>query len=236
MHQGNNEAASVYNFLHNSRMIRHKIAFSRWQRCLLSGLLLALAGNLHAQDEATERLHAFLDGLDTYTAAFEQTLFNGMGEALETSSGTVHLEQPGRFRWEYREPYSQYLISDGSTLWIYDQDLEQVTINNIDATAADSPAAVLTGEIEIEKEYIVTGMDTGGSLAWIELVPRRPDTQFNTLRMGFDGSELAEMIMLDSFEQKTLIRFSDARRNVPLDDSLFEFEVPADADVIDSRE
>lgn len=110
---------------------------------------------LHA-DESVFSLEGYLQDLETFSAVFEQTILNNHGEELEKSAGEVFIKKPGMFRWEYEIPYIQHLISDGSNLWVYDEDLEQVSIRTIATLIDDSPAAILGGEVEIHKHYVIS--------------------------------------------------------------------------------
>ena len=182
------------------------------------------------------KLDQFLNKLETFSAGFEQTLVNEYGEEIEKSVGVVYLKTPGKFHWVYYEPYSQFIISDGITLWIYDEDLEQVTIRNISDSIENSPAAILGGDIDIDAHYVVIDMGKSKGLSWLELTPRDIDSQYNSVRLGFKGNELAAMTLFDNLGQETRIRFLDSRRNPTLKNSLFTFEPPEGIDVIDERQ
>jgi len=186
-------------------------------------------------DNDLSALDNFLNGLNSLQAGFEQTLVNERGEKLETSSGMVYLQRPGRFHWDYREPYSQKIITDGKTLWLFDEDLEQVTIREISESMDKTPAAVLSGEEDIEKHFVAINMGTIEGHEWIELTPRNVDNQYRSIRIGFEGNRIGMMILHDNLGQVTRIDFVNPRRNVNLDDSLFTFEPPEGIDVIDSR-
>ena len=127
--------------------------------------------NLSAESPET-RLDHFLDGLETYSAAFRQQLFNESGEELEKSLGVFYLRRPGMFYWAYYEPYSQMIISNGITLWVYDEDLEQVIIRNIGDSLGQSPAAILGGNVKIADHYVVIDAGKSEELDWMELTPR----------------------------------------------------------------
>ncbi|MEX2525474.1 MAG: outer membrane lipoprotein chaperone LolA [Gammaproteobacteria bacterium] len=180
-------------------------------------------------------MEKFLDGLDSFQAAFEQTLLGEDGEALEKSVGVVYIKRPGRFHWHYYEPYSQYLISDGKNLWVYDEDLEQVTIRDIAGSMKDTPAAILGGEVDIDEHYVVIDEEDEGDIDWLELTPRDIESQYETLRLGFQENLLAAMILFDSLGQETRISFLHSQRNPELKRSLFRFEPPENVDVIDDR-
>jgi len=185
---------------------------------------------------ADNRLKLFLADLNTFTSAFEQTLFNENEEVLETSAGVVTLMRPGRFHWVYTQPYSQYLISDGKDLWIYDQDLEQVTVSAISETIEKSPAAVLAGDTDLNDDYIITDLGNVDGADWLELASADPESQYHSIRIGFSGQELAGMILFDNLGQTTRIVFTNGIRNSAIDTALFEFNPPAGIDLIDNRE
>ncbi len=213
-----------------------------WKRkllllCTLHFTLFTSYPAVFAHEESAEnRLEIFLNGLETFSAGFEQRLFNEYHAQLDYSTGRVFLKQPGRFHWEYTEPYSQFLISDGETMWIYDADLEQVTISNIAGMIEETPAAVLTGNVDIDEKFLVIELGSTDSIDWIELTPRNIESQFDSLRLGFRDQELAAMVLLDNLGQITEITFTGPVRNPDLNDSLFRLVVPENVDVIDSRE
>lgn len=182
-----------------------------------------------------EKLKSFLEGLETFSANFEQTLFNEFGESLETSSGTVYLQRPGKFHWVYASPYSQYLISDGTDLWIYDQDLEQVTVSVISNSIEKSPASLLAGDSNLGNDYIVKDLGHMDDADWIELAPVDQESQYQSIRLGFNGQELAGMVLFDNLGQTTRIIFSNDKRNETVDPALFQFIPPVGIDLIDNR-
>jgi len=200
-------------------------------------LLVTMPFIVTADNEAAKnKLEYFLDGLETFSAGFEQTLYNEFGQELESSSGTVYLAQPGKFHWAYQQPYIQYLISNGSSLWIYDEDLEQVTIGSIGDSVEKSPASILTGDVDLDDNYDIIELGRAEETDWIELIAKDTNSQYNSIRLGFNQQELSGMVIFDNLGQRTLIMFTDAIRNAELDPVLFEFEPPVGVDVIDSRE
>ncbi|MEX2352640.1 MAG: outer membrane lipoprotein chaperone LolA, partial [Gammaproteobacteria bacterium] len=200
-------------------------------------LLLVTVFAVNAEELSTEnRLDRFLLDLETFTADFEQTLYNEFGEELEVSGGTVYLAQPGKFHWAYETPYTQYLISNGKSLWIYDADLEQVTINTIDDAIEKSPASILTGDVDIEANYTVSDLGNDDGVDWIEVSPRDVNAQYTAIRLGFREQELSRMVLFDNLGQGTMIVFNNPERNTTLEESLFEFDPPEGVDIIDSRE
>jgi len=188
-----------------------------------------------AAADANSGLDGFLDGLETLSASFEQRLLNEYGEELEVSGGRMYLRQPGMFHWAYETPYEQYLISDGIRLWIYDRDLEQVTIRDVKTVIDDSPAAILGGDVDIERHYLVTEQTSSDGLQWLVLTPRDEESQYVAIRLAFEGAKPAKMILFDRLGQTTQIEFHGVKRNPPLDRTFFQFEAPEGVDVIESR-
>ncbi len=181
-------------------------------------------------------LDQFLNGLDTFTGEFEQSLVDVDGEVLDTTKGTLYLKYPGQFHWQYTEPYKQSLITDGVTLWVYDEDLEQVTIKEIKNELDNTPAAILSGSDNLHKHFDVVDKGSVEEIALIELNPRDEQNQFHSIRLGFEKNNLVLMVMFDKLGQITRVDFTNTHRNKKLEDDLFTFTVPEGVDVIDGRE
>lgn len=207
------------------------VACSLW---LISLWLVAVCVN-GAEKNAASQLDAFLEGLNTYEADFTQTLLGDNNQVLEQAAGKLYLERPGKFRWEYTRPYTQTLICDGSSLWVYDKDLEQVTIRAVGDSLENTPAALLGGDMDVGRYYSVD--DEGradNGIHWMTLTPRESGSQYRSVRLGFRDRKLARMILFDSLGQKTELHFSNGRRNPRLDEQLFHFTPPQGVDVIDN--
>ena len=180
-------------------------------------------------------LDKFLDGLETYSAGFEQVIYDDTGKELEKSDGVFYMRRPGMFHWAYYDPYSQMLISDGVTLWVYDEDLDQVIIKNIKNQIGNSPAAILGGNVNINDLYVVIRIASNDGLDWLELTPRDIDSEYKTIRLGFKEMQLQKMVLYDNLGQKNEITFLDSKRNPQLNLELFSFVPPKGVDVIDNR-
>lgn len=197
----------------------------------LIAVVLLLTVNYVVAAEASP-LDNFLQGLQTFQADFKQTLSNEYGDQLEKSSGVVYVENPGKFRWVYQRPYSQLIITDSKTLWIYDEDLEQVTINDVSKTIDNTPASIISGRHKVTENYILNDFGVIDGYNWIELTPRDTDSQYSSIRLGFVKNQLGAMVLFDNLGQVTRIDFMNQQRNKPLDSSLFSFKVPEGVDVI----
>lgn len=193
-------------------------------------LVLMLPGIASAA--SVDALKALLNETSTAKGRFAQMVLDRNGKMLQQATGTMQFARPGRFRWEYVKPYEQTIVGDGSRLWIYDKDLNQVTVRKLDRALGASPAALLAGSNEIEKNYALKGAGADGGLDWLEAVPRAKDTAFERIRLGFGKTGLEVMELNDQFGQKTVIKFAELERNVKIAPDNFKFAPPKGADVI----
>ena len=203
----------------------------RCLRYLWLGLaLLATA----AQADSLATLKAFMDGTRSGQAQFVQTVLDRKtGKRLQSASGTMQFVRPGKFRWVYQQPYAQLIVGDGSQFWLYDADLNQVTVKKLDAALGSSPAALLAGNNEIGRSFTLKDIGAQAGLNWLEAVPKNRDGSFEKVLLGFDAAgELAVMELHDAFAHATVLRFSQFKRNPPLAGSLFKFTPPAGADIL----
>jgi len=197
--------------------------------------LLLFATVTYAESSDADHLKRFLDNVQTLEANFKQTLVDDQGIELESSSGVVFLNRPDKFRWDYQQPYTQTIVTNGDTLWFYDEDLEQVTIRDVSSSIANTPAAVFGSYEDIDEQFIIIDMGTIEKFDWVELTPRDIESQYNSIRLGFDSEQLGMMVMFDNLGQVTRIDFTDEIINKKMDDSMFDFEPPQGIDIIDDR-
>jgi outer membrane lipoprotein carrier protein len=177
-------------------------------------------------------LERYLQGLTSLQANFRQVSTVAGGDAAEKAAGRLYLQKPGRFRWDYREPNEQLIVSDGTNVWLFDQELEQVTVKPIDESLATTPALLLAGKAGVAESFTVSDAGTREGIDWILLVPKRADTDFLEFRLGFVRGELRAMELKDKLQQNTRIEFSDVKRNARLGAELFTFKPPDGVDVI----
>jgi outer membrane lipoprotein carrier protein len=198
-------------------------------------LLLAfavLAGAAHAG--AREQLDTFTRGLKGLDGQFTQQVFDDNGRVRESSSGRVALAAPRLFRWEYQKPYPQLIVADGTTVWVYDPDLEQVTRRPQGSAEQDSPLAALIDPGRLDRDFLVEDGGSADGLQWLVLRPRQDadDAAFQTARLGLDGSGLVRMEIVDALGQRTQIRFSGWKRNPSFPAATFRYSPPAGVDVV----
>ena len=198
---------------------------------ILALVLLLLPGLALAQ-QSVDALKNLLNQTTTAKARFSQVVLDRNKKTLQQANGTMEFARPGRFRWEYTKPYEQTIVGDGTRLWIYDKDLNQVTVRKLDRALGASPAALLAGSNEIEKSYALKAAGTDGGLDWLEATPRTQDTAFQRIRLGLGRTGLEAMELHDQFGQTTIIKFSDLQRNVKIAPEAFKFTPPKGADVI----
>jgi outer membrane lipoprotein carrier protein len=199
----------------------------------LAVLALTLASMAHAATgPARQRLDAFASGLHSLKGRFTQTLTDASGQGTKTSSGTLALEAPREFRWDTLTPYKQTIVADGSRVWLYDPELEQVTVRVQSTEEAHSPLTVITDLKQLDRDFKVTEQGEHDGLAWLRLTSKAQDPQFGYADLGFGASGLARMVFQDQLGAITDIRFSDWQRNVDLPANTFNFTPPPGADVI----
>jgi len=197
-------------------------------------LMAALGNNMPAlaEDDGQQQLQHFFGDLHSFSADFSQTVRNTTGKILQQSTGTMALQRPLKFRWAYRSPYEQLIITNGNRLWIYDRDLEQLTIKALNNSIGSTPAALLSNDQPLEKTFHIRGDGQRSNLSWVRLTPKKPDTGFELIRLGFVRNTLSVMVLTDSFGQTSTIRFSHLQKNIKLDHKQFIFSPPPGVDVI----
>ncbi|MCP1313589.1 MULTISPECIES: outer membrane lipoprotein chaperone LolA [unclassified Halomonas] len=197
-----------------------------------SALGLSFASPLALANDAAERLTERLEPLETYQARFEQQITGSGGERLQDARGEMWLSRPGMLRWEVEAPYSQIVVSNGSDVYLYDPDLEQVTVQAMDNRVSHTPALLLSGSArDLTNNYDVFHEQQGGEDTFT-LIPTSTDTLFEELSMVFEGETLTELLMTDSTGQRTAITFNGVTQNGRIDRGLFDFEIPEGTDVI----
>ena len=198
---------------------------------LVSFVLFILPCAAHAA--ATDKLKAFVAATHSAQANFSQELLDKNGKRIQLVTGIMQFERPGKFRWEYQKPYEQIIVGDGKKFWLYDVDLNQVTVKKLDAALGNSPAALLSGSNEIERGFTLSDLGMKDDLDWLQAVPKKSETSFTKILMAFNSkSELVVMELHDSFGHRTVLRFSELKNNPSLSSQQFKFIPPQGADVL----
>src|SRR3569832_1724244 len=196
----------------------------------LCGALLLCATTV-ANAGGRERLDAFYKEVQSLRGEFTQTVLDPRMKVGEEAQGTLALQRPGKFRWDYKTPYHQLIVADGNKVWIYDIELEQVTVKRLDEAVGNTPAQLLSSGESLEKNFNITEEGKSGEFEWVELTPKQKDSSFEKVRLGFDQRDLRTMELKDNFGQTTRLQFSHLERNPKLVPSRIDIKPRPGADV-----
>ncbi len=197
--------------------------------CLLFGLVFLSSFANAAQDND---LQTFFNTLKSLKADFTQDVFGPRRELQQSTQGHVVVQRPGKFRWDYQSPYQQHIVADGEKVWLYDVDLEQITIKPQDATMANTPASLLSDAGQLESQFDVLAV-MREEHDWFELIPKQPDSGFEALFIMLENGVIKEMELQDSFGQLTRMRFNNVIINKSYSANTFKLKIPKGVDVID---
>lgn len=179
-----------------------------------------------------DSLKNFLHHNRTVKAQFTQTVLDRNGKKVQAANGVMQFSRPGKFRWEYEKPYPQLIVGDGARVWMYDADLNQVTVKKLDQVLGSTPAALLAGSNAIEQNFILAEGGKSNGLEWVDAAPKGKEGSFERIRIAFRASTLEVMELRDHFGQTTLIRFAGLELNPRLAPQAFSFVPPQGADVV----
>lgn len=182
-------------------------------------------------DDAEQRLKTALKNMDNLSAEFKQTLLDEDKNIVQQSSGTLALQRPGKFAWIYTEPFEQRIIADGSELWVYDVELDQVTVKPMDESISNAPIMILMKESDVTQQFNVIEVGQRKFLYWIELEPQAKDLEYQRIFIGLDDGNLRAMELQDQFGQSTQIVFDNLRVGVVHNPATFKFVPPDGVDV-----
>ncbi|MBS0383003.1 MAG: outer membrane lipoprotein chaperone LolA [Proteobacteria bacterium] len=194
--------------------------------------LSMLAVTAYAATGARARLDAFANGLHSLRGDFTQTVYDAHGNITGASHGLLALEAPRLFRWEVTDPYQQLIVADGKKVWVYEPDLQQVTVRDQGATEAHSPLTVLTDLSQLDTDFKATDAGMREGLEWLRLESRAKDPQFEYAEIGFDARGPRRMVFKDTLGNRTEIVFSGWERNPAIPASQFTFVPPKGTDVV----
>ena len=199
-------------------------------RAFAIAVATVLVSGAHAN--ALDDLKAFANGTQTAKGTFTQKVASRSAKAPQATSGDFVFARPGKFRWTYSKPYEQILVADGTTLSIWDKDLNQVTTRKLGDALGGTPAAILFGSNDLDKNFALADAGTRDGLAWLDATPKAKDTAFERISIGFRNGELAAMELRDALGQTTQLTFAGVERNPKVDPSTFVFTPPKGADVL----
>jgi len=186
-----------------------------------------------AHAAAIEKLKSFIAATHSAQAHFTQVVLDQNGQQIQNASGVMQFQRPGKFRWTYQKPYQQIIVGDGVKFWLYDVDLNQVTVKKLDAALGSSPAALLAGSSEIEHAFTLQESGNQDGLDWLKATPKAQDSSSDKILMAFNAqAQLVTMELQDAYGRKTVLRFSALQRNPKFPEQQFRFTPPSGADVI----
>ncbi len=201
-----------------------------WLRLAVVAAGCALLAPAHGN--SLDQLRAFLTQTSSARGQFVQRVSTRGGSPQPVASGRFAFQRPGKFRWTYEKPYEQVIVADGTRLVLFDKDLNQVTIRKLGGALPSSPASILFGSNEFEKEFEVTDAGVRDGLEWVQAKPRAKDSTFELIEIGFRDGLPQAMRLADNFGQVTQLIFSKLERNPKLGAETFGFTPPKGADVL----
>jgi len=210
-----------------------------FKRILLgSSLVLSLAAG-QAWAGGMESLEAFVKNVRSGRAQFTQTVTpparEGEPARNRVSSGSFEFQRPGKFKFDYKKPFAQLIVADGDTLWLYDADLNQVTQRKQAQALGSTPAALIAAASDLralQADFQLEAAPDRDGLQWVKATPKARDGQLQHVLVGFAGESLSALEILDSFGQRSVLKFDKFEVNPALPASTFNFKAPAGADVI----
>ncbi len=209
------------------------------RQLLRHGLLVILLTTTNHSHASEQLLNRFFQQVDSMQASFEQQVVDESGMTLEQSSGIFYLSRPGKFRWNYNDPYSdsnalgQQIIADGESIYMYDPDLEQVTQRSMRDALSQVPSLLLVQSGgQIKNHFDISDFGVTDGLSWVSLKPKAEDASYQQLMIGFSGNELRSIVLLDGLGNETRLKLLRVENNANLSSRLFDFDAPDGVDVL----
>ena len=212
--------------------------------------VLAMVAVVPAAFAAATPLDSYLDDMKTLRATFVQTLADAHGKEIDRSSGTLIVSRPGKFSWEIHPQGAastvagagatgsagasagQLMVADGRNLWFLDRDLQQVTVKPADAALSATPAMLLSGTVDVRRNFTISSAPKRDGLDWVLVEPHGSEADFRRALMGFEGKELKRMILEDKLGQTATVLFDHVERNGHVAPEEVSFTPPPGVDVI----
>jgi outer membrane lipoprotein carrier protein len=195
-------------------------------------LTAALLVGAAAHADSVDTLREFVRDVKSGRANFTQTVTSPDGVKKKTSGGSFEFIRPDRFRFAYSKPFEQLIVGDGHKVWLYDPDLNQVSVRKASQALGATPAALLAGD-SLDRDFTLQAQPDKDGLAWAQATPKAKDGPFQFMRVGFRGKELAAVEIVDSFGQRSVLQFANVASNVQLPAERFKFTPPAGAEVLE---
>ncbi|PCI16669.1 MAG: outer membrane lipoprotein carrier protein LolA [Piscirickettsiaceae bacterium] len=201
----------------------------------LNVFILLLCSGFSQAESSEQKLQSFLTKLSQMSGQFTQIIVSGNGSDIRSATGTFKIKKPGMFDWRYIEPYEQQIVSNGIKIWIYDEDLEQVSIRKISESLNSSPLSIFVSDTPVENIFSIENMDKNDDIDWVKLTPKGDASSFEFIEIGLYRGDLSKMILQDNFGQTTRLLFNHIGKHTPIDAADFQFKVPEGADVFEEQ-
>ena len=196
-----------------------------------AGLVVSLATSA-VQAGAIDQLKEFASKTKVASGEFVQTQIK-KGGRTDTLSGVFSFSRPGKFRWEIRKPYEQLLVGDGEKAWFFDKDLNQVTVRKMGDALGGTPAAILFGSNDLDKDFTLVEAPARAGLEWLDATPKSRESSIEKMSLGFMNGLPQTIEVKDTFGQTSVVTLKNVQRNAPLDAGVFKFVLPKGADVVE---
>lgn len=196
----------------------------------LLGMNSAMASTNDPKSGA-DSLRRFFHEVNSFSARFKQVVLDETLKPIQESSGTLWIERPNKFRWDYEKPYKQQIVADGKRLWVYDVGLQQATVRDLSGGLNDTPAMLLAGKGRLDDNFTIQPLDAPGNLTWVQLKPRHKDSGYDDIRVGFAQGKLRVIEMVDGFGHTTRVTLESPRENARIESTRFSFTPPEGVDV-----
>jgi len=206
---------------------------SRRAWVIVAGLAGFIGSAALAQTDAVAELKAFQNQVRSAQGHFTQTVTSADGGRKKTSSGEFAFQRPNRFRFTYAQPFVQTIVGDGQKVWLHDPDLAQVSVKGMGKALGETPAALLAG-VSLEQDFDLQALPVADGLTWVKATPKKAEASIREMRVGLRGGDLMALEVLDGFGQRSVLKFSDLKRNPALAPEVFQFRAPAGTDVVEA--
>jgi outer membrane lipoprotein carrier protein len=203
--------------------------------CFSFLIMLIMVAPILASDNpksGIDNLRRFFSEVNSFSARFSQVVLDERLSPIQESSGTLWIERPNKFRWDYEKPYKQQIVADGKRLWVYDVGLQQVSVRPLSGGLGDTPAMLLAGRGRLDDNFTIKPLSMQNGIEWVQLSPRRKDSGYEDIRIGFSQGKLRVLEMVDGFGQVTRVTFQSSRENPRIEPNRFSFTPPEGVDVV----
>lgn len=198
---------------------------------LIGAVAMLMATTTISAADALDSARRFFSDVHSYSARFKQIVLDESKRPIQESTGRLWLERPNKFRWNYNQP-PQQIVSDGERVWVYDEELQQISVRPLSTSLADTPALLLTGRGRLEDAFTLKSLPASDELEWVELTPRRKEGAFEALRLAFEKGKIRIIEMVDGLGHTTRYTLQAGEENVKIDAGRFRFIPPQGVDIV----